>query len=54
MLKDSPPVLDKGGRKFYMSHPDKPVIYERNPDTGETRWRYLGDYGNEQKAKTYK
>tara|TARA_R100001015_G_C4571233_1_gene129251 strand:+ start:413 stop:652 length:240 start_codon:yes stop_codon:yes gene_type:complete len=54
MLKDSSPVIDKDGRKFYMSHPDKPVIYERNPDTGGTRWRYLGDYGNEQKAETYR
>lgn len=25
----------------------KPKIYERNPDTGEIRWRYFGDYGNE-------
>tara|TARA_B100000508_G_C11341388_1_gene219316 strand:+ start:378 stop:533 length:156 start_codon:yes stop_codon:yes gene_type:complete len=25
----------------------EPKIYERNPDTGQIRWRYLGDYGNE-------
>ena len=34
---------------------DRPRIYERNPDTGVTRWRYMGegledynwpDYGN--------
>lgn len=24
-----------------------PKIYERNPDTGQIRWRYLGEYGNE-------
>jgi len=26
---------------------DNKKIYERNPDTGAIRWRYLGDYGNE-------
>jgi hypothetical protein len=25
----------------------RPKIYERNPDTGEVRWRYLNDHGNE-------
>jgi hypothetical protein len=26
---------------------DTKKIYERNPDTGVIRWRYIGDYGNE-------
>ena len=39
---------------------DRPRIYERNPDTGVTRWRYMGeslkdynwpDYGNITKEK---
>ena len=38
-----------------MTENDRPKIYERNPDTGEIRWRYMGesldnygwpDYGN--------
>jgi len=27
---------------------DTKKIYERNPDTGVIRWRYIGDYGNEE------
>ena len=29
----------------------RPKIYERNPDTGEVRWRYIKDYGNEKTLK---
>ena len=29
----------------------RPKIWERNPDTGEVRWRYLNDYGNEKMLK---
>ena len=26
---------------------DRPKIYERNPDNGKVRWRYINDYGHE-------
>ena len=25
----------------------RPKIYERNPDNGKVRWRYINDYGHE-------
>jgi hypothetical protein len=25
----------------------RPKIYERNPDNGKVRWRYINDHGNE-------
>ena len=31
------------GIDSYRSKKDKPKIYERNPDTGVIRWRYVGE-----------
>ena len=52
---DEQEYYDKHYEKFDEYMKNKPKIYERNPDTGVIRWRYVGespdeygwpDYGN--------
>ena len=38
MISGGMPGIDS-----YRSKKDKPKIYERNPDTGVIRWRYVGE-----------